>query len=193
MVLVDIAYQKVPLFANWSIFNIFGLSRELNMSVEAVHINDLMTYHSFSLLRKNMGDIRDKKLLLMGVSYLADVADTRNSPSEIFYKECVKSGAFIFLHDPIVSYWPEIDLKVEKILDRMKNKEMDAIILAVKHEEYFNLTPNDFKDILKPNGLILDCNDLVDDEKGEQLRQLGFKLVGVGKGHWNIIKGNKYE
>jgi len=182
---------KDPLLANWALSNLFNGSRELDMSVEAVNINDFMPCHSFSLLIKQMGDIKNKKLLLMGVSYLSNVADTRYSPTETFYKECVKSEALVYLHDPNVSYWPELNLNVERSLEKMKNKEMDAIILAVKHEEYYNLTLNDFKDILKPNGLIIDCNDLVDDKKAEQLRLLGFQLIGVGKGHRNTY--NKKE
>ena len=184
---------KDPLLANWSLSNLFNGSRELDMSVEAVNINDFMPYHSFSLLIKQMGDIKGKKLLLMGVSYLSNVTDTRYSPTETFYKKCVKSGALVYLHDPIVSYWLELNLNVERDIDNLRNKEMDAIILAVRHDEYYNLTPDDFKDCLKPNGLILDCNNLIDDEKAEQLRRLNFQLIGVGKGHWNTINKRIYK
>ena len=44
-----------------------------------VTINKLYDYFN--------GDIKNKKILLMGVTYREDVGDTRNSPSETFTKK----------------------------------------------------------------------------------------------------------
>lgn len=180
---------KDPILADWSFAEIFSGSRALDMSLEAVNINDLMPLHSFRLLKRNLGDLSGKYLLLLGVSYLNDIADTRNTPSEVFYSECKKAGANIRVHDPFVGYWPELALKVENSLEPLKTKDMDAVILGIKHEAYYVLTPEDLAGILKPGGLILDCVDLIDDKKADELRGMGFKVAGVGKGHWNVLAG----
>ena len=66
--------------------------------------------------------IKGKKLLLMGVSYKEDVADTRLSPSEIFYKEATKLGAKIFVHDQMVKYWSQLGIKVMQKIPKIIKK-----------------------------------------------------------------------
>jgi len=177
---------KDPLLGDWSARRLFGSSRHLDLSISAVRINDKMPLHSFSLLKQRLKTIHNKRILLMGISYLNDVADTRFSPSEIFYKECIKSGAKVILHDPIVRYWNELCLKIKNDLKSLRDKKVDAIVLALNHSQYLKMKPRDFLRLLKPGGLILDCNNVISDKKAEALRNLGCMIYGVGKGHWAL-------
>lgn len=179
---------KDPLMADWAYGDLFGGAGALAMSVEAVNINDLMPLHSFRLLQRALGDLSGKDLVLMGVSYLNNVADTRNSPSETFYRACMKAGATVRLHDPLVRHWSELDLPVETSVERLAGGHADAVVMAVRHQEYGALTADDFELMLKPGGLVLDTNNVISDEQADRLRQCGFRLVGVGKGHWNLYR-----
>jgi UDP-N-acetyl-D-glucosamine dehydrogenase len=51
--------------------------------------------------------IRDRRLLLMGAAYKADVHDTRESPSLVIMRDLLKRGADVRLCDPWV---PEVQL-----------------------------------------------------------------------------------
>jgi len=180
---------KDPLLGDWAARRLFGSSRHLDLSISAVKINDKMPLHSFSLLKKHLKTMRNKRILLMGVSYLNDVADTRFSPSEVFYKECKRNGAKVILHDPIVKFWNELRLKIDSDLKPIRNNKVDVIVLALKHRQYLKMKPNDFSLLLKPGGFILDCNNVISDKKEEALRNLGLTVYGVGKGHWISKRG----
>jgi len=177
---------KDPLLGDWSARKLYGSPRHLDFSINAVKVNDRMPLHSFYLLKKGLRRLNNKRILLMGISYLKDVADTRYSPSEIFYKQCQKSGVKVILHDPIVSYWNEMGLKIKKDLKSVKARKVDAIVLALNHNQYRKMKPGDFLRLLKPGGLILDCNDVISDKKAVALKNIGYRICGVGKGHWAL-------
>jgi len=180
---------KDPVLAEWGNSRIFSVNGRLDMTLKAVGINDIMPLHSFMLLKKHMKKIKGKRVLLMGVSYLRDVADTRFSPSELFYKKCVKEGAHVIPHDPLVDHWPELGIEVMNGLQKIEKQKVDAIVFAVKHEEYTRLKPVKYTKLLKRKGLILDSNNVIAEKEALSLRKLGFRLAGVGKGHWNSLTG----
>lgn len=48
------------------------------------------------------GNLKDKKVCIVGISYKADVTDLRESPSLVLLKELQKSGANVVFHDEVV-------------------------------------------------------------------------------------------
>ncbi len=131
---------KDPLLASWSKQNINGKGfKGLPMSEMAVSTNDKMPTYAFNFLKSQYDDnyLKGKKVQLLGVSYLSGVGDTRHSPVEIFYNELVKSECVIYLHDPYVSYWEEIDINVSQDLDSL-NQDIDIVIFTTGHSEYAN-------------------------------------------------------
>ena len=57
-------------------------------------------------IKKENGDsLKGKKVLVCGLSYKPNVADTRESPTAILIEELEKEGAIISWHDPLVSSW----------------------------------------------------------------------------------------
>ena len=131
---------KDPLLASWSKQNINGKGyKGLPMSEMAVSTNDKMPAYAFNFLKSQYDDnyLKGKKVQLFGVSYLSGVGDTRYSPVEIFYNELVKSECVIYLHDPYVSYWEEIDINVSQNFDSL-NQDIDIVIFTTGHSEYAN-------------------------------------------------------
>jgi UDP-N-acetyl-D-mannosaminuronate dehydrogenase len=53
-------------------------------------------------LEKRYGSLKDKHLLLIGVSYKADISDTRESPAEAVIQHLESRGAKVSWHDPLV-------------------------------------------------------------------------------------------
>ena len=79
--------------------------------------------------------LKNKKIQLFGVSYLAGVGDTRYSPVETFYKLLIKQGALVSLHDPYVSFWEEFDMDVSQDMYNLDSKT-DIVIFSTGHKEY---------------------------------------------------------
>ena len=81
----------------------FGLtSKYISLSEE---INHRMPKYVARRLVDEYGDIKGKKVLVVGVSYKADISDTRESPAQPFIESLKEFGAEVSWHDPLVSSW----------------------------------------------------------------------------------------
>ena len=128
---------KDPLLASWSKENLFESTSGLGQSEQGVRINDQMPIYAFEFLRKSFNDsLKNKKVLLLGVSYRSDVGDTRYSPVEWFYRCLDRAGCQISLHDPYVDYWEELDLQVNEPLDDLLGQRFDILVISAGHSIY---------------------------------------------------------
>jgi UDP-N-acetyl-D-glucosamine dehydrogenase len=81
----------------------FGLtSKYIALSEE---INHRMPKYVARRLINEFGDIKGKKVLVVGVSYKADISDTRESPAKPFVESLKEFGAEVSWHDPLVTSW----------------------------------------------------------------------------------------
>ncbi len=127
---------KDPLLASWGRKYFFGSESDLEMSINGVSVNDQMPIFAFNRLLQVFGDVRNKKVTFLGVSYRGDVGDTRFSPVEPLVEMVRKNGAEIVLHDPFVSYWEEQKCDVESDLNAVLNSTTDLIVVSAGHSLY---------------------------------------------------------
>ena len=125
---------KDPLLASWASKHFFN-GEPLHVSEKSVLINDRMPLHTSRKVLDYLTQHKIKKgnILILGVSYLNDISDTRSSPTEILYDELLKTEHSIYVHDPIVKYWAEKDMFIE---NKIQHQHFDVVILAVGHREY---------------------------------------------------------
>ena len=173
---------KDPLLASWSKQNINGAGYSgLPMSETAVSTNDKMPMYAFNFLESFYGDsfLKGKKVQLLGVSYLSGVGDTRYSPVEIFYKNLIKNKCDVYLHDPYVSYWEELDLEVSQELGNFHG--IDIVIFTTGHSEY-----SDNKELIKnlcqlDNVIVYDTIGILNDKEIDMLSTTNIvKVLGRG-------------
>ncbi len=170
---------KDALFAQWGA-NHFYSGKKLPLTLQAIAINDKMPLHTLNRIKQHI-DLTDKKVLILGYSYMPDVADTRNSPSKILCDALKKEGATCLVTDPIIeTYHDKID-----VFCGQNYQDFDILVLAVRHKEYLELDPNKFSQSLKPQSLIVDTFNILDDAKITVLKERGHKVIGIGKGHLN--------
>lgn len=130
---------KDPLLASWARMNLFGSEEKLGQSEKGVHINDKMPVYAFDYLQSQYkGSLSGKKILLLGVSYLNDVGDTRYTPVEGFYDQLEAAGCNITLHDPHVKYWEEKDTWVNQDIEELLQSHYDIVVITTGHKEYRN-------------------------------------------------------
>ncbi len=172
---------KDSFLAEWGAKNLLDLNCELPVTLGALAANYTMPLHTLDLLREcASGKLQRLRVLLCGVSYLADVADTRNSPSMVFADSTCKEGATLTFHDPLVEEWIERP-GIPRSPD-LKNAlaSCDAVVFAVPHMEYRSLDPSIF-----PSGtIVVDSANMIPDSLAAELRKKGCRLAGAGKGHW---------
>jgi UDP-N-acetyl-D-glucosamine dehydrogenase len=176
---------KDSVLAQWGAERLLGSEVRLETTLAALETNALMPLHTLDHLRELAdGDLNGKSVALCGVSYLPDVADTRNSPSETFLRGIEREGAAARVHDPLVVRWPERpDVSIERELARVL-QGVDAIVLAVAHRAYQELRAADFQRLVGRSALLVDAQNIIDDVTAHELRAAGWRVSGVGKGHW---------
>jgi nucleotide sugar dehydrogenase len=179
---------KDPVLANWAARDIFHLPEQLPMAVHSVDINDLMPLHTLELIKQACPHLEDKHVVILGVSYLENVGDTRHSPSKLLYDELVESDAIVSVHDPLVKVWPELgNLRVSQDIEKTLC-DADIVVFAVGHQQYLELEPDFVVGACKKTPLIVDCSDFIKDEKITRYLELGCEVKGVGKGHIKFLK-----
>ena len=133
-------------------------------------------------MEKNIeGDLKSKRVLLLGVSYRSEISDTRYSPVEPFYDYLLSKGAKIFLHDPFVNFWEEKNIKVSSDLYHLLSINIDIIAICTNHNYYVN---NDklIKSISKNKiSFVLDTVGVLDQKEINYLKiNSVVKVIGRG-------------
>jgi nucleotide sugar dehydrogenase len=171
---------KDPLLAGVGAAGFLGLKKlSFPFSAEAVRINRRMPLASVAKARELLGGrLRGKKILLLGVSYRPDVADTRFSPSEIFLREAVRQGARVTCHDPLVESWAEMRMCLKKKMPWPR--KTDLIVFAVAHEQYTKLDVSKWLNGSRP--VVLDANHVLSPAQTQAFRRAGCQVAAIGRG-----------
>jgi nucleotide sugar dehydrogenase len=200
----------------WAYKHLLGFETDIfTITPKAIDINDTRALHAAQLVRdalRNMGKIvAASQTTILGASYREDVGDTRYSGSELIVRKLTEMGAEIKVHDPYVEHWWEFesqdtypavgesrsrffrnqehlkDLRIFPTLDEAL-KGSDAVVLAVRHQEYLQLNPDDIVTMGGEPLAVVDCFGILDDRKIERFFELGCEVKGLGRGHIQRIK-----
>ena len=176
---------KDALLADWGGRTYWQSPRHLDMALEALAVNDAMPLHTFRLINELIPDLADRRVLILGVSYLNDVADTRSSPTAILYDALKVHGANVSVHDPLVAKWEEKGIAIDCRLDSLGSlRKQEALVVAVRHKEYLGLSAADLLSYFPDLRVVVDANNVLSDETARDLAGTGVAVAGVGKGHW---------
>lgn len=176
---------KDSLLAQWGAEHLFGVDDVLlAQTLRAVQINSLMPLHTLDLIRELVdGDLGGKRVAVCGISYLPDVADTRNSPAELLIDCLIAAGADVRAHDPLLDAWPERPAVPLARDLHFCFTWADVVVLAVRHSCYRDISFANWGD-RGGRPYIVDSVNVLADEIAAEIRTAGCRLLGVGKGHW---------
>jgi nucleotide sugar dehydrogenase len=202
----------------WAYKHILGFEdgdQVFKISPTAVDINDTRALHVAELTRdalRNMGHyIAGADVLVCGASYRQDVGDTRYSGSEMVVRKLTEMGAEMRVHDPYVDHWYELesqdtypapghswsrffrnqgglkDIRVQKDLAAALH-HAEALILAVPHEPYLKLDPDQVVQWAGGPLAVIDCFGILSDDAIRRYFELGCEVKALGRGHIQRIK-----
>ena len=92
----------------------------------ANQVNLGMPVYVVSRVAKEVGSLKGKNVVVIGVSYKANVSDTREAPAALVIDELKKQGAEVSWHDSVVGTW-----------NGQKSRELkgfDIAIVVTKHD-----------------------------------------------------------
>lgn len=171
---------KDPLMGHVSARQLYGeAGLDFPFSSAAVAINKDMPIQTLNRVRAAIGgDLRAKRILLLGVAYRQDVADTRHSPSETFLRAAEADGAVVVAHDPHVEYWAETGRPVAQVLPEPTG--FDAVVFAVPHGCYRGLDVCSWLGSARP--YVFDANAVLDAAQWAGLAALQVPSGSIGRG-----------
>jgi UDP-N-acetyl-D-glucosamine dehydrogenase len=202
----------------WAYKHILGFEDGDNVfkiTPTAININDTRGLHVAELTRdalRNMGRyIAGAQVLICGASYRQDVGDTRYSGSEMVVRKLTEMGAEMRIHDPYVEHWYELEQQdtypapdhswsrffrnQEGLVHATVQKDLaqaikgaEAVILAVPHEPYLKLEPDDVVKWAGAPLAVIDCFGILSDDKIRRYFELGCEVKALGRGHIQRIK-----
>lgn len=92
----------------------------------ANQVNLAMPAYVVSRVAKDVGSLKGKKVVVVGISYKANVSDTREAPATSVIDELKKQGAEVSWHDPVVGSWNG--------QSSSELKGFDVAIVVTKHD-----------------------------------------------------------
>ena len=147
-------------------------------------INDYMPKYVAEMAIKGLNEvgkvIKGSKVLIMGLTYKENVADTRESPVRDMIKELKEFGVDVYGCDPLLSKEEIEDFGVKALdfsfstgflFSKKKKCEVDCIIVAVAHDEFKQMELEDLKRMMKGIPVLIDVRGIFD---GEEAKRKGF-------------------
>lgn len=108
--------------------------------------------------------IQEAKVLVMGATFKEDVSDIRNSKVIDIINELKSFQVKVDLVDPHAST-EEMEHEYGVALTAQPTNDYDAIIVAVNHKDYKNLTEKDFRGMLNDDkGIFVDVKGIFKDK-----------------------------
>lgn len=154
--------------------------------VESRHLNDRMPLHMVELLEEGLEEreknLEDSVIAVLGVAFLENSDDPRNTPTTPLIAELKKRGVEFKLHDPHVKdhEYPEPMLR-----DLYKTLEgTDAMVIMTRHREYVEMDLDRAREIMRTPVIIDGRNTF----NGDEVIARGFTYRGVGKGQYRTRK-----
>jgi UDP-N-acetyl-D-glucosamine dehydrogenase len=113
-------------------FRFVELAQEVNNEMPGYIV--LRIQDALNLVAK---PLRGSRVLLLGVTYKADISDERQSPAVPIAQKLTAQGAAVSFHDPYVSSWSANGLELDRVVDLEEAVTMsDITVLLQRHGGY---------------------------------------------------------
>ena len=150
---------------------------EPRVIVESRRINDSMPSHMMELIAEALNEkgieMEDAKITILGVAFLPNSDDTRNTPAYPLYNLLKERCADVRVHDPYVEEYEGMEI-VNDLEATVKGS--DAIALVTRHDEYKELPLEWLKEKMRTPVIVDGRNNF----RREQCLEAGFSFRGVG-------------
>jgi len=130
-------------------------------------------------IRKLVGDLKDKKIAVLGLAFKPETDDMREAPSVGIIRGLLADGALVQAYDPVAKW------EAKKILSEISyaDDEYDAVkgaVALIFVTEWNQFRALDMRRIhqLMATPRIADLRNICDPE---DMREIGFEYVGVGR------------
>jgi UDPglucose 6-dehydrogenase/UDP-N-acetyl-D-galactosamine dehydrogenase len=144
-------------------------------------INDYMSQHVAKMTIKALNNagkvIQGSKVLIMGLAYKDDVADTRETPVKEIIRELEEYKVETLGFDPLLNgddFNGQFKVKLLRSLEEVRKAKVDCIILSTPHTLFRRLSIEDLRGMQNGSPILVDIRGVFD---AEQAKQAGFQYI----------------
>jgi len=142
-------------------------------------INDSMAKYVAEMAIKALNKVgkvvKGSKVLIMGLTYKENVADTRQTPVKEVIREVKEYGAEIWGYDPLLNDI-EGEFRIKALTNLKDISRVDCVILAVAHDTFTNITLGELKKLMNDKPILIDVRRLFNEE-GAKREGLYYKSL----------------
>lgn len=126
-------------------------------------INNSMASHVVELTIKALHSaskaLKGAKILIMGLTYKENVADTRETPVKAIINGLKEHGLDVYGHDPHINNI-EDEFGIQAVKDFKQTAKVDCIIIAVAHSAFQEITLTQIKSNMKTSPILIDIKTM---------------------------------
>jgi len=153
-----------------------GIKPTLLNAVEEVNTKQLNQI--ISITEQRFGNIKDKKISILGTAFKPNTDDIRDSIAIELIKKFLKKGVKITVHDPRALentrnvFEDKINYR-KSVSDAIQDSQ--CVIIMTQWKQYQKLTNNDFKNMKRK--IVIDCRRIL----VEKQLDVDYFAIGIGK------------
>lgn len=167
---------KDPTFATTAVNKIFKKRLNFPFVNLTMKTNRNMPQTSVQYIKEKSKKIKNKKILILGLSYREGIGDFRSSPSLVLYKQLKKLGAKIHVSDVFLKEKKDKKINIKFTKQKFKFNHYDIVIFCTPHEEYKKLSLNKFS----KKSIIFDLNNCIPIKKKiRMINKLNIFTLGI--------------
>jgi UDPglucose 6-dehydrogenase len=126
-----------------------------------------------------VGPLKGKTIAVLGLAFKPETNDIREAPAQDIIKGLLERGATIRAYDPVaIDETAKVISNIEYAEDEYEAvKNADALVIVTEWNQFRALDMKRVRDLMKAPR-IADLRNIYDPE---DLRELGFEYIGVGR------------
>jgi UDPglucose 6-dehydrogenase len=144
-----------------------------------IEVNEKQGEHMMVKIRKLVGTLKGKTIAVLGLAFKPETDDMREAPAVSIIKNLIEDGATIRAYDPVAK------LEAMKILPDIVYADdeyaavsgADALVFVTEWNQFRALDMVRIRDLMKSPKVA----DLRNIYEPEDMREMGFEYVGVGR------------
>lgn len=153
---------------------------EFEIIKAVIKVNKRQRVLMIEKIKRAIGDLKDKRIGILGLSFKPNTNDMREAPSIPIIKGLQKEGAKIRAFDPASME------EAKKFLDDVEYCSdpygvadgSDALVIITEWNQFRNLDITKIKGLLK-EPVLIDLRNIYDPKK---MKEMGIRYTGVGRG-----------
>ncbi len=161
----------IPVVPYYLIHKAKALGYQPRLILAGRSVNDSMPAYvagmTAAALKSTGKALNNSRVLIMGLTYKENIADTRVSPVTGIIEALKKSGVEVYGYDPMLDDI-EKNFKVRAVRKLEDIQKIDAIIVTVAHDSFRKISPGQLRKITGDKPVLIDIRRVFNHDEAER-------------------------